>query len=298
LPYIFKKYHLQNEKSAFLYLVQDLGYSAKLAQRAIDRKHLKVNDETIVKKSKIIQGDISLLVFEPAHCDDYVVYENDFFAVFDKPSGMSVHPTGIFKATTLLDCVKNRFGSEANIAHRLDRETSGLVLVSKCKKYEASLKMLFEKKEVQKTYYAYVRGEVTKEIYIDAPLFLDKNRTTIKQLITVDFERGKPSQSDVFPISYDKTNDVTLVKLEPKTGRQHQLRVHLFHVKHSILGDPLYGVREKIAENYLDKKLSKKERLDFTGANRLLLHAQKLEFSYANERYVIESKQDFTSRFD
>ena len=86
---------------------------------------------------------------------------------------------------------------------------------------------------------------------------------------------------------------MTLVEVNPKTGRQHQIRVHMFHVKHSIVGDPVYGQSEENMIKYFDRILSKDDRLKISGATRLLLHASKLEFNYQNKDYVINTKHNF-----
>ena len=88
---------------------------------------------------------------------------------------------------------------------------------------------------------------------------------------------------------------MTLVEASPLTGRTHQIRVHLFHVKHPIVGDPIYGQEEVDVARFLDKELSLEERLQKSGATRLLLHAHALEFDYAKTSYHIVSQEDFVT---
>ena len=86
---------------------------------------------------------------------------------------------------------------------------------------------------------------------------------------------------------------MTLVEAKPLTGRQHQIRVHLFHVKHPIVGDPIYGQSEEDIVRFLDREIESDERIKLGGATRLLLHASQLEFRYDNNDYIVKSKVDF-----
>jgi 23S rRNA pseudouridine1911/1915/1917 synthase len=86
---------------------------------------------------------------------------------------------------------------------------------------------------------------------------------------------------------------MTLVEAKPLTGRQHQIRVHLFHVKHPIVGDPIYGQTEEDIVRFLDREIDSEERIRLGGAKRLLLHASQLEFVYSGNKYIIKSHTDF-----
>jgi 23S rRNA pseudouridine1911/1915/1917 synthase len=94
-------------------------------------------------------------------------------------------------------------------------------------------------------------------------------------------------------LEYFPDLDMTLVEAKPLTGRQHQIRVHLFHVKHPIVGDPIYGQREEDVVRFLDKEISDEERIEKSGARRLLLHANRLAFTLDGIRYDLVSKEDF-----
>ena len=100
------------------------------------------------------------------------------------------------------------------------------------------------------------------------------------------------------PIKYNKEKDLTLIEVIPLTGRQHQIRVHLHSIGYTILGDPIYGIDDVNAENYLNKTLSLDDRFKVTGSSRLWLHANYLEFTYKNITYKIYSKnQDLKNEF-
>jgi 23S rRNA pseudouridine1911/1915/1917 synthase len=95
-----------------------------------------------------------------------------------------------------------------------------------------------------------------------------------------------------------KDLNATLIRAIPKTGRQHQIRVHMFHVEHSIIGDPIYGQTLQIGANYLDGKLSFEERIRLCKASRVLLHAQMLSFKYKDIEYILSSNYDATTEFE
>jgi 23S rRNA pseudouridine1911/1915/1917 synthase len=210
------------------------------------------------------------------------------FAVFDKPSGLMVHPTRKTTAYSLLDEIRYHFGNEADLAHRIDAETSGLVLVAKNKHASTILKTMFENRECNKTYLALVKGQLKNNITIISPI--SKSNSTIAVRMTCVNQKGKDSTTHIHPLEFNEKNNTTLVKAVPITGRQHQIRVHLDSIGHTILGDPIYGVNDQIADECLRKTLSGERRVEFTGAKRLMLHANNLSFTYKDVEYDIVSE--------
>jgi len=170
------------------------------------------------------------------------------------------------------------------------------VLVGKHKQAEIDLKRIFATRQVQKSYLALVHGEIDDVIMINEKLKRDVETSQIRLKVHVD-ERGKASQTKITPLHYFADKDATLVEAVPYTGRQHQIRVHLFHVKHHIVGDPIYGIDEDYAEKFLDGLMSAEEQLEITQSSRLLLHAQTLAFEYKGIAYKIESKFDAKTIF-
>jgi 23S rRNA pseudouridine1911/1915/1917 synthase len=217
---------------------------------------------------------------------------NDF-AVYDKPSGLSVHPHSRLSPYTLNDEIKHQFGDDANATHRIDQETSGLVLVSKNKKSESVLKRLFSERAIAKRYLAMVKGHLQEPLDIREPLFRNDHPNLLISMVVKVHPDGKKAHTLVKPLRYFPDQDMTLVEASPLTGRTHQIRVHLFHVKHPIIGDPVYGPKEEDVIRFIKKELSPEERLRIGGSTRLLLHAHSLEFTYENEVYKIESEKDF-----
>jgi len=296
LAYVIKKFLLEKPTPAFRFLMDTFNVSMGEAQKIIDKRRVFVNDEQLLKKSTRIVGLISVVVFEGDSKGLKPIFETDDFAVFEKPSGVMMHPRKRSDGYTLNDEIKSLYGNEANAAHRIDKSTSGLVLVGKHKQAEIDLKHIFATRGVQKSYLALVFGKIETILMIDEKLKRDVETSQIRLKVHVD-PRGKVSQTKIVPLYYFPDKDATLVEAIPYTGRQHQIRVHLFHVKHSIVGDPLYGIDEIYAEKFLDGQMDEEEQLEITKSSRLLLHAQSLAFEYKNVSYKIESDFDAKTIF-
>jgi 23S rRNA pseudouridine1911/1915/1917 synthase len=291
LAYVTKKFFLKEPQKIFQFLMQNLDISIDEAQKFIDRKRVKLNGETLHVKNAEVCGQLEISVFEPTPLGLVPVFETDDFAVFDKPSGVLIHPRKREEIQTLNDDIKFLFGRDANAVHRIDKETSGLVLVSKNKIAEVTLKSLFENKQVHKEYLALVQGFVSKEFVIEENLLVNKPESLVQLKVHVDKE-GKYAKTLIKPLKYFETLHVSLVKAVPFTGRQHQIRAHMFHVEHSILGDTIYGVDEEFTSEYLNGKISEDIRKKVTKAQRLLLHAELISFEYLGKNYTIKSKQN------
>jgi len=184
-----------------------------------------------------------------------VVYQDEDILVLDKPSGLLTVPG---KAPEHGDCLQQRAQvsyPHCRIVHRLDMDTSGLVVLAMNAKAHRHLGLQFERRHVKKTYVAIVWGLVEKDSgTIDLPLICDwPNRP--RQM--VDHQRGKPSQTEYQVLSRDEKN--TRIELTPLTGRSHQLRVHMLSLGHPILGDNIYAHQQALK-----------------AADRLQLHAEKL----------------------
>jgi len=271
-----------------------LGYTQREAQRLIAKGRLHVNGEPMVKSSQIIEGDFEFISFKPITKGLKPTFETDDFVVFDKPSGVLIHPQNRHTPYSLVDEIKYQYGNGANITHRIDQETSGLVLAAKNRDIEIDLKVMFQERQIQKTYLAFVHGEFKESLHVKAPLLRRKDESAIVRMVVKVDERGKESNTFFTPLRYYRELDVTLVEAKPQTGRQHQIRVHLFHVKHPIVGDPIYGQDERDIIRFLDREISIDERVKMSGSSRLLLHAQKLEFKYRGVDYAISSSSNFT----
>ncbi len=283
-------FYIEKETKAFKVVMNKLACSMREAQRYIDKQRLFCEGKIIHSKSICIKGNISLVIFKPVTKGLTPLFQTNDFAIFDKPSGLLVHPKNRNTAYTLTDEVKYQFGNNANITHRIDKETSGLVLAAKHRSAEIFFKNSFQKKDIKKGYLALVKGKIDDELFINAPIKINRDYSKIKIKVFID-NLGKEAKTIIRPIKYNQKNDTTLVEAIPLTGRQHQIRMHLFHVKHPIVGDPIYGTDYKTASDYLDGILTTQERIKLTGASRLMLHASWIEFLYNNVRYKIFSKE-------
>jgi len=247
----------------------------------------------MTKSSQIIEGEFEFISFKAITKGLKPSFENDDFVLFDKPSGVLIHPQNRYTPYSLVDEIKYQYGKDANITHRIDQETSGLVLAAKDKLTERDLKMMFQERQIQKTYLAFVHGEFENPLHVTAPLLRKKDDSAIVRMVVKVHLDGKESDTYINPLRYYPEYDITLVEAKPRTGRQHQIRVHLFHVKHPIVGDPIYGQSENDIVRFLDRDITKEERIKLSGASRLFLHAQELEFTYKDKPYKITSSCDF-----
>lgn len=293
MPFIIKQFSVEKKTQAFLFLIRELGMTQKVAQRMISKGRLLCNGEYVMKDSFLLEGKVELIDFEPQTRGLTPLFVTNDFALFDKPSGVLIHPQNRHTPYSLIDEIKHHFGMDANITHRIDQETSGLVLSANNKKSERTLKMMFEERKMQKRYLALVHGEVKEIMDIKEPLLRREDESAIVRMVVRVHPEGKYSETLITPIQYFPELDMTLVEAKPLTGRQHQIRVHLFHVKHPIVGDPIYGQSEEDIVRFLDRDIDSSERIKLGGARRLLLHASQLEFSYGGNDYVVKSKTDF-----
>lgn len=402
---------VQNANSrAFKVLMNALGVSMSEAQRLIDKGRLFCNGEVVSAKNEILRGEIELISYENAPRGQKPIFNNQNFAVFDKQSGILSHPNGRNCAYSLCDEIWHLYGAQAGVAHRLDRETSGLILVAKDKKTQTIFKTLFEKRLVKKEYLALVSGQTPLEFSVDLPMksacdevktrmrlcplseggkeartefkrlcyfseqdllnlsremknAADKNLNLTETLENfASFESGFESKfdekasDDLFCLAcenafeskfkrkfsenacddlpclnsfdskfdeskkrqkefsarknsacdeseiqlskgFDFSKGASLLLARPLTGRQHQIRLHLFASGFAILGEPLYGLERADIERILDKQMSAFERVSLTGATRLCLHSNRLAFEFGGKSYDILSQRDIRAEF-
>ncbi|ULO02519.1 RNA pseudouridine synthase [Campylobacter sp. RM12651] len=297
MGYLYKKFFTTENKKAYQLVMQNLNYDLKKAQRFCDKnrviifknnvskklentlniEEINLTDIEICKKNSIICGEYYLLIYECVSNNLKPIFENEYFAIFNKPSGVLSHPNGRNCEYSLNDEIWQKYGENASVAHRLDAATSGLIMVAKTKTANKELKELFAKQKIHKEYLALVCGNIKNDFCVSARL---KNDDDLKNKMQVCVD-GKISQSEFIVIkNYPK---YTLLKAIPLTGRQHQLRVHLHYVGNKIAGDNLYGLTNKQARDILDKKISNIKEL--CGASRLCLHSARLKFTYKNQDY-------------
>lgn len=398
-----------------------LGYDMKSAQRICDKRRIVDANDLNLHKNSVAQGEIFMIDYKCEPRGLKPIFECDEFVAFDKPSGILSHPSGRNSPYNMYDEIWSLYGQDACVAHRLDLETSGVLIVAKDKNAARNLKDCFEQRSVMKRYIALVRGDLRgglrrrlqnvardgaredraasgldeirgskfadEATSLSGELDLDQVRALVgdlsgkfgfealpcdvgdkfrpaamlddtsseskfRTLTTTKFDPntfslnlkefepakyakfgeklkflegfegfvidapiapsgefadikirmkiaadGKEAVTLIRPLKYFADIDASLIECYPLTGRQHQIRLHLFHVEHSILGEPLYGLMRPQVEEILDKKMSETERILTTGAPRLLLHADEICFKFDGTEYKIKSKFDVRNEF-
>ena len=238
------------------YLTSVTEYSRSKISKAIKDEHVLVNGNVVSSSYKVKLGDvISISIkeesmdLEPESMDLDIVYEDEYLAVINKPSGMVVHPAlGNYNHTLVngllyhFNSVSNRKGIRPGIVHRLDKDTSGLMIVAKDDKTHDLLSLMIKNRKVDRHYLALVWGILSHDRgRIEAPIGRDINN---RQQYTVTDINGKDSITNFTVL--ERFDEVTLIDCKLETGRTHQIRVHMNYIGHPIVNDPVYGKRKII----------------------------------------------------
>lgn len=276
------------------YLIDKLEISRSKVQKLIDNNKVLVNDKS-VKASYIVKLDDVILVdndlledinIKPENIKLDIVYEDDYLLVINKPSGMVVHPAPGNYSGTLVNALMyycNENLSSVNgfvrpgIVHRIDADTSGLLLVAKNDEVHNELAKQISEKSVKREYIALVHGIINEDsATIDAPIGRDKNN---RKKMAVTAENSKDAVTHLYVL--ERLNNATLIKCVLETGRTHQIRVHLNYIGHPIVNDPVYGLR-------------KQENIDFGQ----MLHAKTIGFIHPITKEYLEFSSDVPSEFN
>ena len=206
---------------------------------------------------------------------DGTVFENDDFIVLNKPSGLLSIPDREGKEVSLKDLLQEKYGQIFTV-HRLDRDTSGIIVFAKNETTHKHLSKQFEERQTEKIYVGLVIGSpANKKGSINAPIA----ENTVKRGMMIIHQRGKESLTDYEVI--DDFGIYSWLQFRIHTGRTHQIRVHMKDIGHPIVCDELYGDGKPILLSGIKSKfkLSKKEEEERPILNRLALHAHKLKFT-------------------
>jgi 23S rRNA pseudouridine1911/1915/1917 synthase len=247
-------------------------------QSLIGQGMILLNGQPVKKRARPQIGDQVSITFaitpeirlEPQNIDLSIVYEDEHLLIIDKPAGLVVHPGPKNWDGTVANALLYHFGTlspeeddlRPGIVHRLDKETSGLLMCAKTADAQRKLMLLFATRQIDKRYLAVTVGK-PKEGLIDQPIGRHPQDRRI-QIVRPD---GKPSQTLIKLLAWDQK--LALVECQLLTGRTHQIRVHLKHHGTPILGDSTYGIKRP-------------------GFNRQMLHALRLSFTHPFSKKVVQ----------
>lgn len=270
-------------------------FSRRFLQELIKQGSVKVNGKTVKCSSKLAPGDIiDLTVPQPPSKDIFpenipldIIYEDSDIIVINKQAGILVHPARGRTHGTLVNALAfycNKLSSglgelRPGIVHRLDKETSGVMVATKNDTAQWKIAKQFERRQVNKTYLAVVHGtpDLTAD-RIHAPLGVHPK---IREKYAIRPEIGK--EATTFYEVLESFRGFSLLRLTPKTGRTHQIRVHLSYIKHPIVADETYGGKLIYPWQLADAE----PIVEQPAINRVALHATTLEFKHPTTGQVM-----------
>ncbi|PWB75315.1 RNA pseudouridine synthase [candidate division GN15 bacterium] len=276
-----------------LYLsgLENIRLSRTHIQKLIMSGRVTINDRPVTSSLQLKGGEeivISVSAPPPMHvaAEDIPItlaYEDEFLLVVDKPAGMLTHPSIGVKTGTLVNALLHRFGQlpahawaeRPGIVHRLDKGTSGLLLVARTDEVMLKLQQALKAREIHRTYLALVCGHMVADAgEIDLPI---GRSTRDRTRMAVD---GADSRAAVTRYRLrDRFRSYDWLEVNLETGRTHQIRVHLSHLGHPVFGDPEYGGREKWLRGiFAPERLLARELLGLI--DRQALHACRLSFAH------------------
>jgi len=262
-----------------LYLAKRFTYLSRTAwQKEIESGKIKINGNVVFNvKKRVSKGDILLylpcLKEEPDVDFGYsIIFEDDNYIAINKTGNLPVHPSGIFFHNTLLSHMERTHNKKFYPLHRLDRETSGVILFAKNSDAASSVQNDFS--VVDKEYIAVVRGNLPDSLCVDMPIGSALNSAINKKREAYE---NAPEKAITYFEKVCSNDGYSLVIARPVTGRMHQIRVHLSHIGCPILGDKLYSEDESIYLDYINNGNSE-DLIKRAGFIRCALHSCKLRF--------------------
>ncbi len=268
-------------------------------QKAIENGHvhLQRNHGTHLMAGRLkpsytlVPGDEVLVVSDkkpepPVNFDYKIIFEDETLFVIDKPSNLPVHPAGIYFFHTLLvhlrtEGLRNPLKAEREyfLVHRIDKETSGILVLTKDKDVATHLTRQFAERTTAKRYLAIVKGVPPEEFECDQAIKRSTgSKIELKMMLAPESEGGQSAFTRFKRLEVH--GEYSLVECFPKTGRQHQIRIHLEHCGHPIVGDKLYGIPESEALRFFERQNLSAEAQAKILLPRHALHAAGIEFEH------------------
>lgn len=270
------------------FLDQKLEINRSQIKKHIESGNILLNGKIVKAGYSLREGDTITVSFEdeekllPENIDFDIIYEDEYLAVISKPQDLVVHPGAGNKSGTLVNGLLYKFKNLSNpidedrpgIVHRLDKDTSGLMIIAKNDEAYYKLVDMFKNREIEKHYLAIVHGNIYEDFDVDAPIGRDPNNRIKMKVVE---ENSKHASTSFHVVkNFDK---FTLLDVTLHTGRTHQIRVHLSYVNHPVVGDETYGIKNKYK------------------INEQLLHAYKLKFIHPFTGEELEIVDEFPKRF-
>ncbi len=262
---------------------------------------IKINNKKVVPhrklKSKDVVGYERLRSMEPEIDDSYnILYLDDLILVVEKNGNIPVSESGRYYKNTLLNILKEKEGyPELFAVHRLDKETSGVIVIARTKEVATTFGEQFVQQVPQKQYHAVLVGECKESQYlVDQPLkksTAEQSKVRIRQAVNPE---GKPSKTSF--LVEKVSNGLTLVRVKTFSGRTHQIRCHAEYIGYPILGDKLYGQDDDAFLNIL-KGVSEPVFPPYGKIDRQLLHASSLSFLHPETKQKMTFESDYSQEF-
>ncbi|MDW7995291.1 MAG: RluA family pseudouridine synthase [Gemmatales bacterium] len=271
------------------------GFSRSALQRCIESGEVTVNGVPVKASYKLREGDhIRVVLPEPPRTDAVpedipldILYEDDYLAVINKPPGMVVHPAPGHKRGTLVNALVHHFRqlsaingpTRPGIVHRLDRDTSGVILVAKDERAHRELAAQFQRRTVYKEYLAIVHGEIDRDSdYIEAAIGRHpRDRERMATFDEPDEDEDIKDACTYYEV-VERFRGFTYVRCLPRTGRTHQIRVHLAHIGHPIVADADYSHHKELRLSHIWPECPPQDDCILT--SRQLLHAFRLRIRH------------------
>lgn len=271
------------------FLLKELSINRSQIKKYISKGSILVNEKNVKAGYILKENDNISIDYEekleliPKEIDFKVLYEDEYIAVISKPQDLIVHPGAGHFEDTLVNGLLYRFDKLAKtpeefrpgIVHRLDKDTSGLMIIAKDDKAYLKLVEQFKNSEIHKEYLAIVEGRIESKGRIEEPIGRDP-RNRLKMAVVYENSKNAITEYEVLK----NYNAFTLMNIKLLTGRTHQIRVHMSYINHPVLGDLTYGHKNKY-------KIKKQ-----------MLHAYKLKFNHPITGEKLEFIDEFPPRFE